>query len=355
MSRHCLLLFVATCALSACNGSDTTITVLPTTAIVIDPAQFLGNVACLDAPGALHEYVATLVDISANNTFPKLADGGVLPLDGLILPSSPPTPCTETVLFERLLVGREYVGFIQGYDRDEIMPLATGSPTMVDSVTKAYVPPRWQTSCGRELAPTPPPKDAGLDAGLDAIAPPPKFLDGGPVTPVNDTLDAESTFFGCVGPDHQDSGRAPFLGGPVCALEYASITMTGCAPFATTSKTTTPTGITVDLADALAGLSCGDGPGRVKQFSVSLGGASASTQTANCGSAVEFDGLASGAGYTFDVTATSGEPDAGTNDAGDASVVSDAGTTTRWTTRCYREAVDQVVVRAACDPLKALD
>src|SRR3954471_15597690 len=85
------------------TGSATTTT--PITAVAVDPTEFLGDVACTSAPGAMRAYVATLVDVSpATDSFdPKT----------LIMPSSAPVSCISEVQFQRITIGRQYVADIQ--------------------------------------------------------------------------------------------------------------------------------------------------------------------------------------------------------------------------------------------------
>jgi hypothetical protein len=120
--------------------------------------------------------------------------------------------------------------------------------------------------------------------------------------------------------------------------------------------TSTQTGISIDLNDALAGLSCGSGAGEVQSFTVTLDGDVGAARSASCAGSVEYEGLTPGAGYTFHVVASAAghrvSTDAGLDASVDASAL-DAGSQT-WTTTCYREAVGGVVLRAGCDPLQSV-
>jgi hypothetical protein len=295
-------------ALSACTTTTTTTTgVPPTTEVVVDPALFLGDVACLDAPGAMRLYVATLTDIS-----PDLGVDAAAPE----MPSSVPTPCGVPVHFQRVVPNRQYVADIQGYDTTAIVPLScwpnvnpltdphatcAGSPVMVDSKTGAYVAPRWATSCGRSGAATPG-SPLAMDGGVDSC-----YLDGG-----------------------------QRLDGPVCAQYLTTVTLRGCEPMHEAAATPSPTAISVDLADALAGMGCDTPSGKIETFTAQIAGQPATAKTAACGGTVVFDGLDADVGYRVDVTAT----------------VADAGTP--WTTSCFRTAVSGVTVRAGCDPFPEL-
>lgn len=189
-------------ASGACNSTTGTATGLtPATAIVVDPAAFLGGVLCDSTPGAMHRYVATLVDVSG------LPEAGIQEIE---MPSSPPTPCYQKIQFERITPGREYSAKIQGYDRADLRPSAIGSPIMIDA-TGAYVPPRWTTSCGgqEQLA------DAGT-ALVDAAT----AARDGSIGILDD----------CRRQLLPDGGPTGDLGGPVCAYSYLTIVMRDCTP-----------------------------------------------------------------------------------------------------------------------------
>jgi hypothetical protein len=198
---------------SACTESETTTTdIFAVTSVSVNPEQFLGAVACVD--GGMRRYVATLVDVSPlpNNTGGEHA--------GLALPSSEPTPCIAELRFERVVIGREYVADVQGYDREDIVPLGcfpdqtpgcAGSAVMVDRATGAYVAPRWKTSCGRHQGPP------GLDAGVT--------FDAGPVQADSGVLG----YLDCRG-QLPPVGQKPWLEGPVCVQDLTTITVRGCDP-----------------------------------------------------------------------------------------------------------------------------
>jgi hypothetical protein len=227
---------VASLALSAagCNNSSATITgVTPSTAVAVDPLEFLGPVKCGTGPGEMQLYVATLKDVSSGSVL-KIGD------TKLVLPSSAPTGCGISVLFENILQGREYEADVQGYDRNDITPLAPGSDVMVEcrrwntdkvdggntfaSSRKCldpgdYVKPRWTTQCGHNVFP-PPLRSA--DGGLKADAGPVEYADSG--------LQPDGGYLDC-GPVALYPGtRTPWLGGPVCANTQETITVRGCDP-----------------------------------------------------------------------------------------------------------------------------
>jgi hypothetical protein len=158
----------------------------------------------------------------------------------------------------------------------------------------------------------------------------------------------------------------------VCAIANTAISIRGCEPLREVNPAARPTtAITVDLADALGScLSCGNGPGQIAEFKVKRDGSNAPAQTKACGESATFD-VPAGKLATFSVTAYgSGSADGGgtcpataESASADASAASiDAGvcgaerqaeknTSGIWCTRCYRQSLPGVILRAICDPL----
>lgn len=148
--RSLALPFVASCA--ATTDTTATTSVVPTS-ITVDPATFLGDVACSNQPGALKSYVATLTEIPRKGAKFDLA-------------SSPPTPCSQAVSFRYVVEGHEYTVAVHGYDQlaGALVPCGgdeSGSPILLPAgttpnvacaatLTAGAVPvaPRWQTACG---------------------------------------------------------------------------------------------------------------------------------------------------------------------------------------------------------------
>jgi len=325
--RYLRLLAPSWLLLGACSTSSVTgTTFTPVTAIVVDPAQFLGGVACIDAPGAMRSYVATLYEVASTRA-------------GLVrtraLPSSAPTACFRQVQFQGVRVGAQYVADVDGYDRDDIVPLEPGSRTVVASGSRTKtVPPRWTTSCGTGPSVI---GDAGRpgsakDGGAEASGSARRGIDAGTPAPA-EALDAACPAqFVTVAPP---SGWTPPLNGPVCAQAQASLIIQGCAPLQETGVPSV-TGVMVDLFNgALPGGSCTTALGEIATFSVSLRGAPGPSKEASCGGSAELDGLVDGTSYVLDVMATA---------------MGEAGTET-LTTSCFATAIGGVVVPAACDPL----
>lgn len=205
MARGLVLLVPFTACTSGGGGLVDTFAV---TSVAVNPEDFLGDVACVGS--GMRLYVANLADVSAGDDTGEFT-----------LPSSAPTPCHLELRFERVVIGREYVADIQGYDRDDIVPLGcfpdatsgcAGSAVMVDRATGAYVPPRWTTSCGRHR--TPP----GVDAG-----PPPETYDAG-----------ARRYEECHGRTATGNEK-PWLDGPVCVQELVTIPVRGCDPLRDTA------------------------------------------------------------------------------------------------------------------------
>lgn len=139
------------------DSTPTTTEVVHPTLVAVSPQEFLGNVPCLDAPGAMRRYVATLWDVTGTSA--DTGEGGGTGSDGaagatfdepFALPSSRPVPCSEEVGFAFVVTGHRYVASIAGYDRDDLLPLEAGVPIVVDAETRERVEPRWTTRCGDE-------------------------------------------------------------------------------------------------------------------------------------------------------------------------------------------------------------
>lgn len=135
--------------------------ILHPTLVEVSPSDFLGRVRCIDAPGAMRRYVATVFDVDAFPNPDGEASGGAAFDDERVftLPSSTvrrgdgqvtAMPCTQNVGFSRIVAGHRYYAEIDGYDRDDLVALAPGSRVLYDPVTFERVEPRWKTSCSRK-------------------------------------------------------------------------------------------------------------------------------------------------------------------------------------------------------------
>jgi hypothetical protein len=278
----------------------------PATVVLVEPSQFLGSVPCLDAPGAMRRYVATLYDVTAPPGSPGLQGG-------IALPSSAPAPCHLGVRFSLVTPGRRYTAEIDAYDRDDLRPFTPGGRVMEDA-SGQLIAPRWTSSCAGGASP---------DVRY--------FADGGIAHP-----DAGE------GEPEAPSGRDLTIA--VLALEQRTVPMRACAPLQDHGAAEGPTGLLVDLGTALVEKSCGYDPGRIASFTVTLR-ETGIRREGPCEEPLVFTELSAGEAYTFDVVALE-------CDGRDAGGPSDAGLGRRWVTACHGFAVAGVVRRAACDPLR---
>jgi hypothetical protein len=124
-------------ALPACSSDGATTTaVTHPTMIEVAPEEFLGDVPCTEGPG-LKRYVATLYDrnyvapgAGGADSGSDVPAGDAAPAE-LRLPSSRPTPCLAGVGFGLVVASRHYDVKIDGYDTDDLAPRALGSREMV--------------------------------------------------------------------------------------------------------------------------------------------------------------------------------------------------------------------------------
>ena len=142
--------------LTAASCAETTTlpsTIVHPTLIEVSPDEFMHGVPCLDAPGAMGSYVATVYDLGPPldaglaeeaPEAPEAAggDGGggasasaSASTAGFALPSSGPVNCVQPVGFAQVVPGNRYTAVIQGYDRRDLVRLAPGVPILVDPVT----------------------------------------------------------------------------------------------------------------------------------------------------------------------------------------------------------------------------
>ncbi|MCA9633709.1 MAG: hypothetical protein KC766_38925, partial [Myxococcales bacterium] len=111
------------------------------TLVGVDPADFLGDLPCVDAEGAPRTYVVTLhgEDPEADASTPQAFDH----------PSSPPASCSRIVTFGYVIPGNRYTAEIDVYETDQLTPLASGSRVMLDA-NGNRVSKSWSTQCGVE-------------------------------------------------------------------------------------------------------------------------------------------------------------------------------------------------------------
>ena len=322
-SLAALLLPPLALLLSCTSLSTGTTTPTTPTLVAVAPDDFLGNVPCGDAPGAMRRYVATIYDVT-----PGIGgDGGP---SEFALPSSGPVPCTRQIAFGGgfVLQGHRYVADIQAYDRTDIEPLGSGSNVMVNTTTGEVVKPRWTTSCGRGTVATT--GDAGSgDAG-----------DSGSAGTEAGSTDSGSTDAGSAGTDASStdaSSTTPQQSGhPAVAAQYQTVYVRGCAPLAA-QQPPGATGISVGIDDAMRSplaLECGSAAGQIARYRVTLDGSTAAPLEAACDQRVTFFSLTPGSGYHFTLEA-----------------FEQGATAPTWAAHCFRTALDGAIAPAACDPL----
>ena len=292
--------FLVLTAASACadTGSGDAGIIHPTL-IAVSPEDFLGGVPCVPGPGAMQRYVATLYDVTDAGP-----DGGA----PFVLPSTPPTGCTQTAVFGFVVPGRRYLARVEGYDRTDLQQLAPGSASLFAVGSGDFVEPRWTGLCSGRL----PASDAAAegDAGGEAGS-----SDGG----------ASSE---CEPPDPL-SGRE----NAVPAVEFVTRRISACTPLCD-RRSGSPTGLSVDITSALAGIECGTNPGQLASFRVTRRGSSEPPKTAACGEEVSFVGLDPGRDERFDVAGFEAEAAA-----------------PRWGTVCFGVPLAGAISSAGCDPL----
>ena len=234
-------LLVATTACSSTGGEAPTRT---PTLVAVAPQDFLGEVVCADAPGAARRMVVTFFDLGTAEE----------PADPFALPSTVlsdggayrPLSCLQPAATGFVIPGHRYDAEVDVYDRTDVHALGPGGRTLVRDSTGEYVPPRWSTSCGRNLAGSP----------------------------------AE---------------------GPVTAAYYLTRYVHGCGKLVAGSDT--PTAIRVGIGTALGDLTCGTDAGMVEHFDAHRLGAAPATQSAGCGDSATFSDLTPDQSYDFEVFA----------------------------------------------------
>ena len=275
------------------------------TLVAVSPRDFLRDVPCMDTPGAMRQYMATLYDVSVDP-----------PLQGFALPSSGLVPCLQDMTFLFVGLDHEYVARVQGFDRDDLRPQITGSPNAVDSDGQV-VPPRWTAECGQLVTGSAGAGGAGSDEPDDA-----------------DSDDADSDDDDDDYGDDDGTAAPGFSVAGVTATAHFTVYASYCQPIVEHGPAT-DTGVSVNLEQARRDLACGDESGEIAEFSAELTGATAPPLRADCTSSVEFTDLEPGADYQFNVLAF----EAGSDEP-------------RWATVCRATAERGTVIPASCDPLR---
>jgi hypothetical protein len=197
------------------------------TLIEVAPSAFLGTVPCLSGEGSMSRYVATLVDTTDE-------------AEPFVLPSSPPIPCNSAVGFSLVVPGHTYAAEVDGYDRDDLEPIAPGVRDLVDPTTRELVTPRWTTVCGGRPA------------------------------------------------------------DQVIAVAEVERVISGCALLTDSSPPSDVGAARIDTGDVLGSLSCGDEEGAVARVEARVAGV---TSSVTCGEAIEVSGLSADAATRIELAA----------------------------------------------------
>lgn len=130
----------------ACEDEAAVVTAEPhPTIIEVIPEHFLSADHCVDAPGGVRTYVATLFDVMDTDDGDESKHEDEV--DDFALPSSDVVPCSRSIAFGWVVPGRSYRTEIQAFDRDDLQVLTPGTPVVVDSSNGQPVEPRWTTRC----------------------------------------------------------------------------------------------------------------------------------------------------------------------------------------------------------------
>lgn len=278
------------------------------TRMVVDPADFRGPVPCLDAPGAMRAYQATLFDVTEEIP-------GAISSEPFPLPTSSVVPCEVAVQFQFVVPGHRYVAHVAAFDIDpgDLRQPSPGFPAVTDENGR-IVTPRWTTICH------------GTSSALAAA----QGGDGG--------------LGGAAGSSGASTPRGAL------AVTNAQVPVRGCEPL--TDAGDSPTGVLVQLTRALIDLECGDEPGQVASFVVEAPGLM--PVSAPCSGKAVLTPLPPDRDIELTVTAfgAAEEPMEG---AGGAAGAPNEGTVPTWTTRCQARTAPGALVPASCDPLQPVD
>jgi hypothetical protein len=220
-----------------------------TTRITVDPAVFLGNVACGTGPGKMRSYVATLTDVTGP------------PFD---LPSSRPTPCSQPIAFFYVRPGHQYTARIQGYEQEATALDACSGPSSGSSL---LVP---LTACST----TPSCQDAQSSGRVVR-----RRWSGACLAAATAVVDDNATF-------------------------------AACDPLLDEGDPAAPPVVDVALGDTLGNYACGPGADQIAYFNVTVAGGKlpGSTNVPCANAKLTFAaGVAPFATYRFDVVARAGK------------------------------------------------
>ena len=298
---------------AACSDGTTVLTtVVHPTLVSVSPSDFLGVVPCVDAPGAMQSYVATVWDMGADRYDADgelvFSAGSVDPAgpasgdadprnDWFPLPSSGPIPCRQSVGFARVIPGHHYYAEIRGYDRPNLVQLLPSVDVLFDADTGERVAPRWSTQCRRALRPSnEPPVTDGAEG------------DGAAETPIS-SVDNE---FG------------------VTALASFVRTIQGCDALVDADPSELKS-VRISLAGSLGDVTCGTTEDAIERFEVRT--PSGETLEAACGETITLEDVGAGTLVlpVLAYAAGADEPSFGTT--------------------CTATSISGLAVNASCQPL----
>ncbi len=214
------------------------------TMVAVSPEDFAAGLECGAGDGKLAAYVVTLSDVTAQAEADAAATA-----QAVVLPSSAPVSCGQTIGFGDVTVNHSYVARVDGYQQDNLRPLVPGSRTMVDRKSGQWVSPAWSTTCGQ--------------------------------------------------------ARGTGLSNPATASDQETVWLHGCTPFDSAARPLLNL-VRVAPASFLGELTCGQDAGQIASYTVSVEGSSQQT-TVPCASAALLGGLAAGDRLTLTVRASSAD------------------------------------------------
>lgn len=144
--RPALAAAVAAASLLVACGSDSgqAVEEPQVTGIALGPEDFLGAVPCLDAPGAMRLYQASLLKVENPPPKPGVPEEP--------LPTTPQRSgligCERGVAFGNVQIGAGYVASIVAFDQADVVEVGSDPPAYQDAAGNP-VTPRWFGECER--------------------------------------------------------------------------------------------------------------------------------------------------------------------------------------------------------------
>ncbi len=133
----CLALLLLGCSSTNTNAT----TPEAQTLIGVDPKDFMTPGTC---GTKIQLYVGTLTDVTGPAGIVIAGTEGVA-RTRFVVGSSPPTPCTDSIVFGNVVAYHAYEVTLDGYDQTGIEPLAPGSSAM--ALDGSYIAPQATAQC----------------------------------------------------------------------------------------------------------------------------------------------------------------------------------------------------------------